>query len=141
MAQPTNQYGELEPYKDEVLKEEMQAKGQLTGPEDFGAGDQAKELKSDNGIPIDMDRHVAILERSRVAGDKGHPMFHWLTTTCFGDEQNFGVEIQWNFEKFVIAPNGKPVQRLRAFQSILNAKPLIEKLIEYRSLKGMKMEL
>ena len=82
LAQPSNQYGELEPYKNSELEEVMTEKGLYD-----------KEL---------MENNVAVLEKSAVAGKGGHPMIHWLTQTCYGDESNFGVDVQWNYEKWIL---------------------------------------
>ena len=42
-----------------------------------------------------------------VKGDDIHPLYHYLTTA----EEKFAGDITWNFNKFLISPDGKIVKR------------------------------
>lgn len=46
-------------------------------------------------------------EKIDVNGSDRHPLYAWLT----GTENDFPGDIEWNFEKFLIDRNGKPVKR------------------------------
>ena len=46
-----------------------------------------------------------------VNGRGRHPMYQWLTATP--DEDGSAGEVQWNFEKFLISPDGEVVARFR----------------------------
>ena len=51
-----------------------------------------------------------MFERVAVNGDDRHPLYAELTATP--DEQGVAGDVQWNFEKFVITPDGA-VRRFR----------------------------
>ena len=50
-------------------------------------------------------------EKVEVNGPGRHPLYQELTKAA-DDEGNAG-DIQWNFEKFLVGPNGKVVRRFR----------------------------
>jgi glutathione peroxidase len=52
-----------------------------------------------------------LLAKSEVNGPDRHPLYAELTTTPDADGQ--AGDVQWNFEKFLIAPGGKVVNRFR----------------------------
>jgi glutathione peroxidase len=52
-----------------------------------------------------------LLEKTDVNGDDRHPLYAELTMAADGDGK--AGDIQWNFEKFVIAPGGTVVNRFR----------------------------
>ncbi|NTY59377.1 glutathione peroxidase [Mycolicibacterium sphagni] len=52
-----------------------------------------------------------LLAKTDVNGPERHPLYAELTTFADGDGQ--AGDIQWNFEKFVIAPGGTVVNRFR----------------------------
>ena len=52
-----------------------------------------------------------LLAKTDVNGDNRHPLYAELTT--FADSDGKAGDIAWNFEKFVIAPGGKVVNRFR----------------------------
>jgi glutathione peroxidase len=52
-----------------------------------------------------------LLAKTDVNGDDRHPLYAELTTVADGDGK--AGDIQWNFEKFVIAPGGTVVNRFR----------------------------
>ena len=52
-----------------------------------------------------------LLAKTDVNGDDRHPLYAELTT--FADSDGKAGDIAWNFEKFVIAPGGKVVNRFR----------------------------
>ena len=52
-----------------------------------------------------------LLEKTDVNGDHRHPLYAELTKTADADGQ--AGDIQWNFEKFLLAPDGEVANRFR----------------------------
>jgi glutathione peroxidase len=52
-----------------------------------------------------------LLEKIEVNGDNRHPIYQELTSVADGEGD--AGDIQWNFEKFLISPDGETVQRFR----------------------------
>ncbi len=52
-----------------------------------------------------------LYEKIDVNGDARHPLYDKLTAT--EDAEGTGGDIQWNFEKFLISPEGEVVGRFR----------------------------
>lgn len=52
-----------------------------------------------------------LLAKSDVNGDERHPLYTELTKAT--DAEGQAGDIQWNFEKFLIAPGGEVVNRFR----------------------------
>jgi glutathione peroxidase len=52
-----------------------------------------------------------LLAKTDVNGTDRHPLFTELTKTP--DDSGEAGDVQWNFEKFLLAPGGKVVQRFR----------------------------
>jgi glutathione peroxidase len=52
-----------------------------------------------------------LMEKIEVNGDDRHPIYEQLTSVADGDGES--GDIQWNFEKFLLAPDGDVVARFR----------------------------
>jgi len=52
-----------------------------------------------------------LLEKTDVNGEHRHPLYAELTKTP--DDSGDAGDVQWNFEKFLLAPGGKVVNRFR----------------------------
>ncbi len=52
-----------------------------------------------------------LLEKTEVNGDGRHPLYQSLVDTA--DAEGAAGDIQWNFEKFLIAPDGTVAGRFR----------------------------
>ena len=52
-----------------------------------------------------------LLEKTDVNGDARHPLYAELTKAV--DSEGQAGDIQWNFEKFLVAPDGEVVNRFR----------------------------
>jgi glutathione peroxidase len=50
-------------------------------------------------------------EKADVNGRRQHPLYAWLTQAP--DAEGRAGEIEWNFEKFLVSPEGKIVNRFR----------------------------
>jgi glutathione peroxidase len=63
-----------------------------------------------------------LLAKSEVNGPDQHPLYAELTKTPDADGQ--AGDVQWNFEKFLIAPGGKVVNRFRP-RTVPNAPEVV----------------
>jgi glutathione peroxidase len=81
---PCNQFGGQEPGTAEDIVEFCQANYGVTFP---------------------------LTEKVNVNGADRHPLYQQLTATA--DESGQAGDVQWNFEKFVVAPDGSVAARLR----------------------------
>lgn len=52
-----------------------------------------------------------LTEKLEVNGRRRHPLFAWLTATPDADGRS--GEVEWNFEKFLVAPGGNVLARFR----------------------------
>lgn len=52
-----------------------------------------------------------LLEKSEVNGENRHPLYTALT--AHADAAGEAGDVQWNFEKFLISPDGEVVDRIR----------------------------
>ena len=61
----------------------------------------------------DSSYHVSfpLFEKIDVNGDQQHPIYAELEQTADGDGE--AGDVKWNFEKFLVAPDGKVVGRFR----------------------------
>jgi len=75
---------------------------QFANQEPGGAGDIAEFCQLNYGVTFPMFGKVD------VNGDGAHPIFKYLKSELGG---LFGSKIKWNFTKFVIDKNGRPVKR------------------------------
>lgn len=102
LAFPSNQFGKQEPgQRHEILP-------------------GLKHVRPGNGfVP-----NFLLFEKGDVNGKKQHPVYNFLNSACppvgdsFGDvhgrlfwEPLSVNDIKWNFEKFLVGPDGKPVMR------------------------------
>jgi glutathione peroxidase len=53
-----------------------------------------------------------LTEKLDVNGQQRHPLFDWLANAA--DPDGVAGEVEWNFEKFLIAPSGEAVGRFRS---------------------------
>ncbi|WIM67317.1 glutathione peroxidase [Corynebacterium breve] len=81
---PCNQFNGQEPGTDEEIAEFCAAKFDVTFP---------------------------LLSKLEVNGEGAHPIYRELTQVA--DEDGEAGDVQWNFEKFLISPEGKVVKRIR----------------------------
>jgi glutathione peroxidase len=81
---PCNQFGEQEPGTSEEI---------------------ATFCSATYGVTFPM------FEKVEVNGDHRHPVYEELT--AFPDAEGEAGDIQWNFEKFLVSPQGEIVQRFR----------------------------
>ena len=68
-----------------------------------------------------------MFEKIEVNGSSAHPLFKYLTQALPG---TLGKRVKWNFTKFLIGPDGKPVKRFAPSESPLSMGVLIEELLK-----------
>ncbi len=105
----TPQYAALEKlakdYRDRGLTVVGVPCNQFMGQEP-GTADEIQEFCSTTyGVTFPL------LAKTDVNGDDRHPLYSELTKTADADGQ--AGDIQWNFEKFLLAPGGEVVRRFR----------------------------
>lgn len=104
----TPQYSTLESLQEEYGPRGFTVLGfpcnQFAGQEP-GSAEEIKEFCSTTyGVTFPL------MEKTSVNGEQRHPLYETLTTVT--DDAGEAGPIQWNFEKFVIAPDGA-IQRFR----------------------------
>ena len=103
----TPQYGELEGLHERLAERGFSVVGfpcnQFMGQEP-GSPEQIAEFCSTTyGVTFPLS------EKIEVNGDERHPLYEQLTS--FADDRGYTGDIRWNFEKFVIAPDGTVTAR------------------------------
>jgi glutathione peroxidase len=96
---PCNQFGGQEPLTNESLEE---------------------TCRMDHGVTFPL------FEKSDVNGPHTNPVFRYLKRRLGGF---FGRRIKWNFTKFLIDTNGKPVRRFAPVTKPVAIEPFIQKLL------------
>lgn len=81
---------------------------QFAGQEPGSASEIAEFCSATYGVTFPMT------EKTDVNGDGRHPLYAWLTAhPAEGDPASSGSDIEWNFEKFLVAPSGAVAARFR----------------------------
>ena len=70
-----------------------------------GPGEIAQFCETSYGVTFPL------FEKIEVNGEGRHPLYDELTAVPDGDGE--AGDIQWNFEKFLVSPDGKTVRRFR----------------------------
>ncbi|WP_027347260.1 glutathione peroxidase [Hamadaea tsunoensis] len=77
----------------------------------FGAQEPGTATEIEEFCQVNYGVTFPILEKVEVNGADRHPLYEILTATP--DAEGEAGDIQWNFEKFVVAPDGRVAARLR----------------------------
>lgn len=92
------------------------------GKQEPGEADDIQEFCQVNyGVSFPMH------EKVDVNGESAHPIFKYLKSELGGF---LGSKIKWNFTKFVIDKDGKPVKRFAPTTKPESMEEYIEKIIE-----------
>lgn len=120
----TPQYEGLEKlyskYKDDGLVILGFPCNQFAGQEPGGANDIEEFCQVNYGVNFPM------MEKVDVNGSNAHPVFKYLKSELGGFLTS---RIKWNFTKFVIDKNGKPVERFAPTTKPEAIEPTIKKLL------------
>lgn len=84
----------------------------------------AKQISE--GCLINYGVSFPMFSKVDVNGDSAHPIFKYLKKELKG---TFGDSVKWNFTKFVIDRNGKPVKRFAPVTKPEKMKKLVEGLL------------
>lgn len=68
----------------------------------------------------------SLFSKVEVNGPRAHPLYKYLTSVLPG---KMGKRIKWNFTKFLISPDGRPVQRYAPSDRPLKIIPDVEELL------------
>ena len=105
----TPQYGALEALHEEFADRGFTVIGvpsnQFKGQEPGTAEEIAEFCSATYGVTFPMT------EKVDVNGADAHPVYQRLTTTP--DAEGAAGDVQWNFEKFLLSPDGEVVARFR----------------------------
>jgi glutathione peroxidase len=74
----------------------------------FGAQEPGGKAEIEASCLINYGVSFPIFEKVEVKGPGAHPLFAYLSRSLPG---LFGRKLRWNFTKFLIAPDGTPLQR------------------------------
>ncbi len=105
----TPQYTQLEALHEEYAGRGLSVVGfpcnQFMGQEPGTAEEIAEFCSATYGVTFPMT------EKVEVNGPDAHPLFRRLTAVA--DAEGRAGDVQWNFEKFLLAPGGKVAKRFR----------------------------
>ncbi|GHA51774.1 glutathione peroxidase [Salinimicrobium marinum] len=114
----------------EILFQKYEAQGLMIlgfpcnqfGNQESGDSEEIQEFCQVNyGVSFPMFNKVD------VNGDNAHPLFKYLKSELSGGI--LGSKIKWNFTKFVIDKNGKPVKRFSPITKPEKMESTIKKLL------------
>lgn len=97
---PCNQFGQQEPGTADEIREECLLLYNVTFP---------------------------MTEKIAVNGAHAHPLFQWLRQECRG---LFGSSVKWNFTKFLVDRQGRPLQRFSPMSSPASLENKIQELLK-----------
>lgn len=89
----------------------------------FGNQEPGDEQSIANGCMINYGVQFPMFSKIEVNGAQAHPLYKYLKKALPG---TLGGAIKWNFTKFLIDPQGKPVKRF----SPITAPKKIEKYLQ-----------
>jgi glutathione peroxidase len=105
----TPQYAGLEKLQEQYGERGFSVVGfpcnQFMGQEPGTAAEIATFCSTTYGVSFPL------MEKIEVNGDDKHPLYAELTQAA--DAEGAAGDVQWNFEKFLVAPGGKVVGRFR----------------------------
>jgi glutathione peroxidase len=103
---PSNQFGNQEPESNETMTETCKINFGVTFP---------------------------LFEKTEVNGENAHPVFKYLKAKL---GSLLGRKIKWNFTKFLVDADGKPIKRFSSFAKPESIEPYIKRLLTSAGLKG-----
>ncbi|QCR24264.1 glutathione peroxidase [Pontibacter sp. SGAir0037] len=92
----------------------------------FGNQEPGGRKEIEEGCLINYGVSFPMFDKIDVNGDNTHPVFKYLKAKLGG---LFGTRIKWNFTKFLIDSNGKPVKRFAPITKPEKIEPYIEQLL------------
>lgn len=77
----------------------------------FGGQEPGTDAEISSFCSLHYDVSFPLLSRLEVNGEGAHPLYRELTQVA--DAAGEAGDVQWNFEKFLIAPDGEVIARIR----------------------------
>jgi glutathione peroxidase len=93
----------------------------------FGRQEPGADESIINGCVLNYSLSFPIFSKINVNGKKAHPIFQLLKSKLI---TWLGRRIKWNFEKFIVNRNGKPIKRFNTLKTP-------DKIEEYLLKKGL----
>ena len=92
----------------------------------FGNQEPGGKKEIEEGCLINYGVSFPMFDKVDVNGDNAHPVFKYLKSEL---GSILGSRIKWNFTKFLIDANGKPVKRFAPITKPEKLEPYVEKLL------------
>ena len=92
----------------------------------FGAQEPGSASDIHEFCEVNYGVSFPMFEKVNVNGDRAHPLFKYLKSKLGGV---FGRTIKWNFTKFLIDQNGKPVKRFSPVTKPQRIASTVKKLL------------
>jgi glutathione peroxidase len=94
----------------------------------FGNQEPGTEKEISEGCLVNYGVSFPMFSKIDVNGDNAHPIYKYLRNRLPG---LFGTKIRWNFAKFLIDSNGKPVKRFSPATKPEQLVTDVERLLNY----------
>jgi glutathione peroxidase len=91
----------------------------------FGNQEPGDEKSIAEGCLVNYGVTFRMFSKIEVNGENEHPLFRYLKSEL---GSLFGKKIKWNFTKFLISPDGKPVKR---FAPVTTPEKIEKYLVKY----------
>ncbi|GAB3538654.1 glutathione peroxidase [Pontibacter brevis] len=95
----------------------------------FGNQEPGGKKEIEEGCLINYGVSFPMFDKVDVNGNNTHPLFKYLKSKLGGF---LGSRIKWNFTKFLIDANGRPVKRFAPITKPENIVPYVEELLAQR---------
>ncbi|GAB3823965.1 glutathione peroxidase [Pontibacter rugosus] len=92
----------------------------------FGNQEPGGKKEIEEGCLINYGVSFPMFDKVDVNGENAHPIFKYLKSNLSG---LFGSKIKWNFTKFLVDADGKPIKRFAPITKPEKIEPYIEKLL------------
>lgn len=93
----------------------------------FGNQEPGDEKEIEQGCLVNYGVSFPMFSKIEVNGSNAHPIYNYLKSELKG---TFGKRIKWNFTKFLIDANGKPVKRFAPVTKPEKLEPDVKDLLE-----------
>ncbi len=113
----TPQYKELQELS-EIYKDKLQVIGVPCNQ--FGGQEPGDAVAIDSFCKVNYGVTFLITEKVDVKGNQQHPLYAWLTKKEHNGVLN--ASVKWNFQKYLVDPNGNLVDYYLSFTNPLNSK-------------------
>ncbi|WP_187264048.1 glutathione peroxidase [Pontibacter beigongshangensis] len=92
----------------------------------FGNQEPGGKEEIEQGCLLNYGVSFPMFDKVDVNGENAHPVFQYLKSNLGG---LFGSRIKWNFTKFLVDANGKPVKRFAPITKPEKIEPYVQQLL------------